>query len=605
MSNKKALRLIFYDFEVFYDDFCVTFITYPSMRVKTFVNDREGLIKFHEKIKDNYILCGYNNAHYDDIILKTILIGEDKIGHSLKEVSDMLVTGKNAYQISKHYYNFKNFVPTYDCMINKLMGLKQYEAFFGSKIYESNVDFNLQRKLTDEEMKETISYNIHDVQETIKLFELTKDDFNAQVSLIQTFNLPLSSLNKTKAKLSATILGGERVHGLNDEMQYGFPDTLILNKYGEIKEHFDKKRYTHYINEKGTKRKNQLDIEVYGLKTTYGYGGCHGALEKYYTDNSDGGLIVHSDVGSLYPNLMLEYNLLSRGVRDPKKYREILETRLALKHAGKKKEQAPYKIVLNSTYGITLDQYSSLYDPKHGRAICVYGQLLITDLVEKIEEAFGDDCIPIQYNTDGIIMKLKRKEDFGKYKEVCKEWETRTRLSLEHDIILKLYQSNVNNYVCIFDNGKLERKGKYFQENSLLKNDLPFLSKSIVNYLIYDKPVEESIKKCSYLDFQKVVKIGKNYKFVAHGDKPIKERVVRIFASKYEEQPGVFKVKDKMKEGVMIEGYEKIADTSEHCFIDNSDVTNKDIPEELDIEYYINWVKKEIKRMGFWKGGDE
>ena len=266
------------------------------MQVKTFVNDREGLIKFHEKIKDNYILCGYNNAHYDDIILKTILIGEDKIGHTLKEVSDMLVTGKNAYQISKHYYNFKNFVPTYDCMINKLMGLKQYEAFFGSKIYESNVDFNLQRKLTDEEMKETISYNIHDVQETIKLFELTKDDFNAQVSLIQTFNLPLSSLNKTKAKLSATILGGERVHGLNDEMQYGFPNTLILNKYGEIKEHFDKKRYTHYINEKGTKRKNQLDIEVYGLKTTYGYGGCHGALEKYYTDNSDGGMIVHTDV---------------------------------------------------------------------------------------------------------------------------------------------------------------------------------------------------------------------------------------------------------------------------------------------------------------------
>ena len=49
---------------------------------------------------------------------------------------------------------------------------------------------------------------------------------------------------------------------------------------------------------------------------------------------------------ALYPNLMIEYDLLSRGVSDPNKYREILETRLALKHAGKKKEQAPYKIVL-------------------------------------------------------------------------------------------------------------------------------------------------------------------------------------------------------------------------------------------------------------------
>lgn len=341
----KKLRLIFYDFEVFHDDFCVTFIAYPSMKRRTFINDRDGLIEFHNRIKDNYILCGYNNAHYDDVIFKTILIGEDKIGHNLKEVSDMLVSGKNAFNISR-LYNKVGFINTYDCMINKAMGLKQYEAFFGSKIYESNVDFNLDRKLTKEELKETVYYNIHDVEQTIKLFELTKNDFEAQLNLIQTFKLPLNCFNKTKAKLSAMILGGVRQHNLHDEMEYGFPNTLILEKYGDIKKHFDEKRFTHVVNEKGTKRKNQLDIDVYGLKTTYGYGGCHGALEKYYTDDSDGGIIIHTDVSSLYPNLMIEYDLLSRGVSDPNKYREILETRLALKHAGKKKEQAPYKIVL-------------------------------------------------------------------------------------------------------------------------------------------------------------------------------------------------------------------------------------------------------------------
>ena len=111
--------------------------------------------------------------------------------------------------------------------------------------------------------------------------------------------------------------------------------------------------------------------------------------------------------------------------------------------------------------------------------------------------------------------------------------------------------------------------------------------------------IEQFIKECNYIDFQKVVKIGKTYKFVSHGEEKIKERVVRIFASNDENDSGVFKVKDKMKDGVMIEGYEKIADTSEHCFIDNGDITNKDIPSNLDVNYYINWVKKEIRRMGF------
>ena len=47
--NTKRLRLVFYDFEVFYDDWCCTFIDYPSMKRKIIINDREKIIDFYNK----------------------------------------------------------------------------------------------------------------------------------------------------------------------------------------------------------------------------------------------------------------------------------------------------------------------------------------------------------------------------------------------------------------------------------------------------------------------------------------------------------------------------------------------------------------------------
>ena len=97
----------------------------------------------------------------------------------------------------------------------------------------------------------------------------------------------------------------------------------------------------------------------------------------------------------------------------------------------------------NSTYGITIDQYSAMYDPRTGREICIFGQLLMTDLIDKLEKQLGDRCVPIQYNTDGIIMKLLDKNDYDEYLEVCNKWSERTRLNLEHDLIKKIYISIV------------------------------------------------------------------------------------------------------------------------------------------------------------------
>ena len=47
--------------------------------------------------------------------------------------------------------------------------------------------------------------------------------------------------------------------------------------------------------------------------------------------------------------------------------------------------QAPLKIILNSTYGAMKDKYNPMYDPRQANNVCVFGQLLLLDLIEHLE----------------------------------------------------------------------------------------------------------------------------------------------------------------------------------------------------------------------------
>ena len=225
------------DFEVFLSDWLVVMIDYNTRKKKVIINNREELVDFYNKVKDKYIWVGFNSRNYDSTILKAIILGMNP-----KEINDkLIIEGMKPHQISRKFNDILLY--TYDTMVDRNSSLKQLEGMMGHMIKESDVNFNIDRKLTQEELKDTVFYCTHDVEETIKVFEQSKSDFEANLSLIQEFNLPLENISKTKAKLSAKILGAQRLHGLTDEMEYSFPDTLNLGKYEYVKEHFDTKRY--------------------------------------------------------------------------------------------------------------------------------------------------------------------------------------------------------------------------------------------------------------------------------------------------------------------------------------------------------------------------
>lgn len=563
--------LHFIDFEVFkFNWLCV--IIDPINKTETvIVDDKEKLEAYYEAHK-NEIFVGYNIRHYDQYIFKALLCGFDP-----KVVSDyIIVDRKDGWR----YSNLFNKVPliTYDVMARIDGGLKSLEGFMGNNIKETSVSFLIDRPLTDEEIKETIGYCRHDVEQTIEVFLRRKDTFDARLGLVRAFNLPLKNVSRTEAQLAAITLDAWK-QDRNDEFDISFPDTLRLDKYKFVLD--------WYKNPENRDYSKSLEIDVAGVPHIFAWGGLHGAVDKYVGE----GFFINVDVASYYPSLMIRYGYCSRNISDPKKFEEIYHTRLKYK-AEKNPLQAPLKLVLNSTYGAMKDKFNNLYDPLQANNVCVGGQLLLLDLIEKLE----GHCQIIQSNTDGILIKIASKADFGLIDDICYEWEERTGMQLEFSNFQKVFQGDVNNYVIVPAGELFDRKGKprwkakggYVKKLTDLDYDLPIVNKAIIDYMLRGIPVEDTVANCTELKmFQKIVKVSSKYKHGLWGTQILQDKCFRVFASTVKYDPGIYKQKEDGKP-------EKFANTPEHCFIVNEDVNGMEVPKKLDRAWYINMAKARL-----------
>lgn len=561
--------LHFFDFEVFKHDWLVVIIDPTTRTEKVIVNDTDKLRDYYEAHK-NEIWIGYNSRGYDQYILKGILLGFNP-----KDINDfIIVEGKKGWQFSSLFRKVP--MNTYDVFHRATdRGLKTHEAFMGHNIKESSISFDIDRKLTDDEIRETIEYCRHDVEETIEVFLHRKSEFDARMGLLKLFNLPLSYINQTDAQLTAIVLDAHR-QSHDDEFDIEFPSTLRVEKYKQVVEW-----YKNWDNRDYSK---SLEIDIAGVPHIFAWGGIHGALPRYSAD----GYFINMDVTSYYPSLMIKYGWLSRNVSDPKKFKEIYDMRVAFK-AAKDPRQTPLKTPLNGTYGACKDKNNALYDPRQANNVCVGGQLLLLDLIEKLEPY----CDIIQSNTDGILIKLRKSDDFDLIDDIAYEWEHRTGMNLEFEEYVRVFQKDVNNYLLVDAEGGIKSKGAYVKKLTDLDFDLPVVNKAAINYMVYGTPIESTISECDELRmFQKVVKVSGKYLYGLHGDKILNDKVLRVFASKRDSDKGVFKVKSSAKNP------EKFANTPDKCFIDNGDITDKLAPPHLDKQWYIDVARERLQQFG-------
>ena len=566
---------------MFWHDWLVVIIN-PVEKTKTaIVNDKEQLEAYY-KAHRNQIWIGYNSRNYDQYILKGILLDFDP-----KEINDwIIVKGRKGWEYSSMFNRIQLYC--YDCM-NKFNSLKQLEGFMGNNIKETSVPFDIDRKLTPDEIAQTITYCTHDVEQTMEVFIQTKTTFDAHIDLLKTFDLPLSNISKTQAQLSALALGCTR-HDWFDEWQYSIIDTLRIQKYKDVVDWF--------IGQRSVKDDDaKLVVDVCGIPHQFGWGGLHGASADPVHRK---GLLIHVDVTSFYPSIMIRYNMLSRNVKDKKVYKQIYDKRVALKAAGKKAEQAPYKIILNSTFGICKDPTSAAYDPRRAKEVCVNGQLLLLDLLEHLEGRID----LIQSNTDGLIIAMPERFEgsdelvdkwFDTVDDLCFEWETRTGMQLGFDVIIEIWQKDVNNYLFKFEDGKIERKGAYVKPLNDLDYDMPIINKALVAYMVDGVPAEQTITKCDDLrEFQKIVRVSSKYKCGWHNGQNLTDKTFRVFASTDLTETFIGKVKTKAGKEVV----EKFANTPDHCFIWNESVIGASCPPYLDRKYYIDIANTRLKAFG-------
>lgn len=449
----------------------------------------------------------------------------------------------------------------------------------GLSIVESKVPFDLDRVLTPKENLETLKYCEYDVEQTIKIYKMRKDYFESKKKIVDM--IEEERLRDRAYKWNTTSIVGQILKPtrkapsrrlVNDELLELVPGE-VADMWRQLDTTIDFKF-----------KKKKVIVQEFGNVIEFGWGGLHG-VPKGFIERKD---VRLADVNSMYPNILI----LLDGLKDKTEYyKRVLDYRLKLKAEGRKEEQAPYKLILNSTYGLLNNQYSQLNNPHLAYSICIYGQISLYVLSQRLAN-IGAEIINI--NTDGVGYVYSGTDD----EIVKKEWEKEFGLTLGTDYFKRWIQTDVNNYIAITDTDEVKTKGgdvnKYKKNLYFANNDIRVVQIALVDYLIHEKPVQNTIIENldNPLLYQYVLKAGSTFQGTVIADEPDKvlsTKVNRVFAKKGK---GVELLK-KRRDGGLV----KYTDTPKNMFVWNGDVSEiENFKDLIDIQWYYDLTMKNLER---------
>lgn len=576
------MATILYDAEVFPYDWMFGFKILETEEYVQIWNDYTEIRRFMDSHKNDFFI-GFNSNFYDDIILETVL----KKIHPYDVSCRLIDHGEKMYSRMKLY--------RMDIMEGMAIGtsLKTIESELGMSIEETEVDFNIDRPLTAEEIEQTNKYNKHDLDATHVLLQHRWSNFvKTKMDLIRYFGLEPKMMQKPFATMVATGLGAKRTSHAPRHFEW-YSNLIIENK--EIRDFILEEKFLD----------ENLVFEIDGVEHKMGLGGLHGAREAFHTNH-----FWKIDVKGYYSLIQMNLDLLSRSLPPEGKaaYKRLYDDRLERKKA-KDPSADSLKAAVLAVWGATLNQYQLLSDITSGNLIMITGQAFMIDLLEKLE---GHATI-IQTNTDGIFIE---PHDEDECRKIVDEWVKRTGFEVEFEVGTRLYQKDVNNYVCLVDDGRdgeIVAKGSYVNlykmqdDNKFFEFKLTYnqsqgtiMDKAVVNYFIYDTPVEETVNnETNPRSFMFTVKKGaRSYSHVEQhiynnktGETVIQKmgKVNRVFASK---DPDFERRLYKIKNG----NPNIFPNMDVNIFVFNKDLKEftQDDMDRIDREYYIRRAQARI-----------
>ena len=243
-----------------------------------------------------------------------------------------------------------------------------------------------------------------------------------------------------------------------------------------------------------------------GLTYVFGLGGIHGAVENRVLSTTDDVLVESVDVSSYYPNLSISNRFYPEhlGEKFCDVYKQIYDLRKTF--AKGTAENAAYKLAANGTYGKTNDLFSPFYDPLLTMRITLNGQLLLCMLVERLIQVPTVQVKMI--NTDGLEYMVQRDHADAAVK-VCEWWQSMTKLTLERTRYAKLFISDVNNYLGVFEDGSVKRKGRYEYDLEWHQNQSALIiAKTAEQVLVHGRSISECLTtNTDPMDFMLRVKV--------------------------------------------------------------------------------------------------
>lgn len=609
--------VVVYDIEIFPNVFHCTCKDTEENKLYFFeISDRKNQLTelvdffFYKNIGDK-MFCGYNNKHYDDVIINYLIdfyykmdtLSYDKVCTSLYNLSNTIITAEEGdtskfkrWKYAKYFYSMDLLTMLFSSKLR--VGLKEMQVTMHYKnVEEYSGDFS--QFLPDSEIDNMIRYNINDVESTTELLNRLKDDVQLRLFIEKEYGIDALSMDSVKfgetlllkKYCEQTKLSEQYVKTLRSPMDYIPLKDVILPfisyknpKLQDVLE--DMKSQVVYSKErKGYEKKFVLSDVRYSV----GVGGIHSLHTPRIFVPNDNEYIGHSDVASMYPSFIIKYKWIPRhlGKEFWQVYSQIYKERIEAKHSGQKLKNLALKLTLNSVTGKMQQETSWMYDPFSVFKIRINGQLILLMLVDRLLEL---NCKIVQVNTDGV-MYIAQKTQREAVQEAVSEVEQLTQLTFESDDYEAFYQYAINDYFGVekgysqsHDPKLIEKKGMFITDPRLGKGLAPaIIPKAVINYFLTKQPTFEYIKSSKDIkDFMMYQRVDKKFK-VLHGDKPV-QRINRFYASTNDYS--LFKVDDTGKVANML--------TKSGVTILNE---MNDIPIEnrhINYQYYIGEANKII-----------
>lgn len=592
----------YYDIECLKEIFCVSFLKYNTenewvvFEISERKNELHDLISFLQNSK--LFLIGFNNQHYDNRMLNYILLNDKLHNVQLKNILELTQDLRNFSDLIIHQENIDYQSPYYKCKYEYLDLFLNWSKNYrlskriSLKSCGINVNHNTVKDMTNlNSFDDLLYYNKNDVIITKKLCDYLRNDINLKQKISLQINHNCLNYDNitTASKVLAKKLSETNNWNLSFYETYKLHFTQEKYKISEfihpftIKYNYDifQNLYDRILNQKSVSETLIVNINNTSIQLTFGNGGLHSVneWEQHYTD--DDYLIITSDVSSLYPALIINYDCL-RFSNLLKIYTEMRDNRIIAKRNKNISESDFLKLCLNGVSGLLDNQYSWLYYPEGALRMRLAGQLILTKFIEVCIE---NNWQVISVNTDGIEVKIL-KNDYLHYINILNECAKSFNLELEHDIYKSIHYQNINSYVAFTQSNKIKQKGEFLENPPITDSrDYLIISKALNNYFQNKTSIKDFITNHNNIyDFCSSQKTSKDHE--VYHNKIKQQRLNRYYASK--KGAFLYKVKEKKTTHMNKESAVLLANNVDEQVI-MSDYN-------IDYQYYIRETQKYIDK---------